>query len=226
LVKEKFYFPISEDYTNIIGITGSKGCLVFPIAVNGISNFHVTAFIKTNIAGDCAYDIHLTENKINRHIPLFSGTISKDSLDNFGTKCKQFAIDILPILNKHTTNIEESRKHELYCIDCTLTKTKLPNELSQTRLFWEKLNSTTDLELISQYNLCKDEKHSFFYDTKSKMVICRYTNGVCLGFRDILEFMEEMGALISERFSPEIEKLEIIRDNIFQKIQNEVINYS
>jgi hypothetical protein len=222
MVKEKIYFPVSEDYNNFIGLTGSKDGLIFPIVLGEKTNFHITAYVKKRSDGGFYFNIHLTNQKDGEHTLLLDGELSKKCLKKFEIKCNNFSEEIIQLLNKYSVSVNEFDKKDLYCINCAFNNNNLPKKLNQSKLFWKNLNSQSDYELINKYVDCDNPEHSIFYDKKNKIIIYRLKNEIMVGFKDLQQFMNEFDERINNHFKDEIELCEKTMNLITKDVKSRI----
>ena len=216
------YLPVSEDYTKFVGVSGSKEGIVIPILIEGTqNNFHVTVFIKEN-EKDYYFDAHLTDQSSNRHIPLFSATITKEEMSAFGKKCEKVGQAMIPILNKYTFPIETINRQELCCIDCLFAANKLPSKYSTAKEFWKTLNKHTDIELINKHANCVNKNHKMYYDKDKKTLICFTHNGRYIGIKNINSFMKDFETVLSEFFDEELVMLQETVDSAVAKVKETI----
>lgn len=211
--KNKIYFPISDNFNNFVGLTNSKEGLVCPIINNNENRFHVTAYIKTLSEKEFYLNIHVTDEITKKQHPIYALKFHQEDIDELGKKCQEFALNLIPILQKCVVKDDEIDKSQLYCVSCVYNDIKLPTKLSSAKESWTALSKLTEKD-IAKYPPCNNPKHNMLFDYKSKTMLM-FASQQYIDIEKLQKQLNKMGLLI-EKYFPKVTKT---MEEVFEKIQ-------
>ena len=211
--KDKVYFPISDDIKDMVAITGSHSGLVFPIRMGGINQYHVTFYTKKIEEGH-VFNIHVTDEVKKVQHEVLNLIVTQEQLDALAVRFEGFGEKIKKMLLRHFKIDDNVQTEDLHCIECAFSDFPVaPITYERAQEFWSIFSSMDEAVIISTKK-CENLNHISIYDSKSKSLRYRTSDG-----KYVMPYPEDLFAdlevLIKEEFGPEI----AIIENIFNEIK-------